>query len=166
MILFMGGATGAMRLNEILLEALPKLTEFAHVIHSTGKGKGIEFNNPNYHPYELISNMADAYAISDIVISRAGLSSITELAALKKVSIIIPMPDSHQEFNAQALALKDAAICVNQEDLNVELLISLIRKIMYDAAWQNQLKNNIHKIMPENATGKIAEILINLCPQK
>mgnify|MGYP001594291387 CR=1 FL=1 len=47
---FFGGATGAIALNQLLLEALPKLTTYAQIIHSTGKGKGIDFNNPNYHP--------------------------------------------------------------------------------------------------------------------
>ncbi len=162
-VLFLGGATGALKLNEILQSALPELTAFAQIIHSTGKGKGIGFKSENYHSYELISNMPEAYAIADIVVSRAGLSTITELSALKKVSIVVPMPDSHQEYNAEILHNAEAALCFDQNQLTPELLISTIRKIMYDAQWQNQLKENIHKIMPDDAADKIAEIIINLC---
>ncbi|MDB4940105.1 MAG: murG [Candidatus Doudnabacteria bacterium] len=162
-ILFLGGGTGAAALNQILFEALPELVKFSHIIHSTGKGKGIDFKNPGYHPYELISNMNEAYAVADIVISRAGLSTITELIALKKVSIIIPMPNSHQESNATILNINDAAICFDQDKLNAETLISIIRKIMYDAQWQKQLKDNLQKIMPIDATARISKIILSLC---
>ncbi len=162
-ILFLGGATGALRLNEILKEALPELTKFAQVIHSTGAGKKIDFHSSNYHPYELITNMPEAYAITDIVVSRAGLSTITELSALKKVSLIVPMPDTHQEYNAEVLHSAAAAICFDQRELSADLLVSTIRKIMYDGEWQRQLKENISKIMPENASDKLADLIIKLC---
>lgn len=162
-ILFLGGATGALALNRILLEALPELTQFSHVIHSTGKGKAINYSGPNYHPFELIPNMDEAYAIADIVISRAGLSTITELAALKKVSIIIPMPETHQESNALLLNDKQAAVCLDQKTLTADYLISIIRKIMYDSVWQKQLKDNIHGLMPKDAAGKIADLILKLC---
>ncbi len=162
-ILFLGGATGAIALNQILLEALPRLTQNAQIIHSTGKGKGIDFNHPNYHPYELIPNMEDAYKVADIVICRAGLSTITELSALKKVAIVIPMPNSHQEYNAKILDEKRAAVCLSQTDLTADFLISTIQKIMYDGEWQLELKNNIHGLMPADAAHRIAEIIIDLC---
>jgi UDP-N-acetylglucosamine--N-acetylmuramyl-(pentapeptide) pyrophosphoryl-undecaprenol N-acetylglucosamine transferase len=162
-ILFLGGATGALALNQILLEALPDLTKFSHIIHATGRGKEIVFTSPNYHPYEFLPHLQEAYAIADLVISRAGLSTITELAVLKKVSIIIPMPDSHQEKNAWVLDQKEAALCLDQKSLTAADLISLVRKIMYDADWQRQLQENISKLMPRDAARRIAKVIENLC---
>lgn len=165
-LLLLGGATGALALNEIILQALPELVKFVQIIHSTGKSKGINFSHENYHPYELITDMADAYAVSDLVVSRAGLSTITELSALAKVSIIIPIPDSHQEYNAFALGLLDAAICLNQKTLNAEHFIAVIRKVLYDGERQRELRENIYNVMPHDATEKLAKIITDLCNEK
>lgn len=165
-MLITGGATGAQSLNQILLEALPELVKFIQVIHSTGKGKSINFIHPNYHPYELLDNMDEAYAVSDIVISRAGLSSISELCALSKVSIIIPLPDSHQLHNAEILEEKNAAVVLDQQELSGADLVQLIRKLMYNGSWQNELKENISNIIPQGATEKISNIILQLCKQK
>ncbi|GAC1573370.1 MAG: hypothetical protein NVS3B9_3910 [Candidatus Doudnabacteria bacterium] len=59
-ILFLGGATGALALNKIIAEVLPALCEFSEVIHVTGKGKAIDFFNPHYQAYDLISNIDEA----------------------------------------------------------------------------------------------------------
>lgn len=162
-MLITGGATGAQSLNLILLQALPELVKFVQVIHSTGKGKSIDFAHANYHPYELLDNMDEAYAVSDMVISRAGLSSISELCALQKVSIIIPLPDSHQLHNAEILAEKDAAVVLDQTGLKGEDLVQLIKKLMYNGSWQSELKENISKIIPQGAAEKISNIILELC---
>ncbi|TSC66142.1 MAG: UDP-N-acetylglucosamine--N-acetylmuramyl-(pentapeptide) pyrophosphoryl-undecaprenol N-acetylglucosamine transferase [Candidatus Doudnabacteria bacterium Gr01-1014_77] len=162
-LLILGGATGASGLNKIIQEALPELVKISHVIHSTGIGKGISFNHPNYHQYELISNMRGAYALSDIVISRAGMSTITELSALKKAAIIVPMPDSHQTENATILLVLQAALVISQGTLSGERLVDIVRKVMYDWEYQNTIRENIHKLMPHNATEKISKILVDIC---
>ncbi|MEK7075648.1 MAG: UDP-N-acetylglucosamine--N-acetylmuramyl-(pentapeptide) pyrophosphoryl-undecaprenol N-acetylglucosamine transferase [Patescibacteria group bacterium] len=162
-VLILGGATGATGLNNIIEEALPELVKISQVIHSTGIGKGISFNHPNYHPYELISNMKGAYALSDIVISRAGMSTITELSALKKAAIIVPMPDSHQTENAAILLVSQAALVIPQGTLSGERLVDIVRKVMYDWEYQNTIRENIYKLMPHNATEKISKIILDLC---
>ena len=164
-LLIFGGGTGAAGLNALILEALPDLTRFAYVFHGTGAGKRINFEHPRYIQYELIPNIAEKYAMADLVVCRAGLSTITELSILKKVSIVIPMPDSHQIENALMLKYSDAALVLNQDYLNAEELVSIIRKLMYDIELQNSLRQNIGKIMPRGATHKIAQIILELCPK-
>ena len=71
--------------------------KFANIIHSTGNGKQIDFKDEHYHQFPFIDNMLYAYAAADIVMSRAGLSTISELSALHKPSIIVPMPNSDEK---------------------------------------------------------------------
>lgn len=161
-LLVSGGATGAMAINKMLEGALPEILELMQVIHLTGKGKGIDFKSEGYHPYELVSDMKPFYYAADFVITRAGLSSISELSALKKVSIIIPMPDTHQEYNAKVLDELSAALVFAQQDLNSKQLVSILRRLMYDLDLQKELSENISKIMPPNATETIAGHILNL----
>lgn len=165
-LLVVGGATGAMGLNKIIEEALPELAKYVQVVHLTGRGKAIHFSHENYHTFEFLENIGELYFIADLVVARAGLSTITELAAFKKVSIIVPMPESHQESNALILAMAQAALCILQEDLRPEALVSMVRNIMPDYNLQKMLKENISKIMPDNAAHKISRIIIDLCKEK
>src|SRR6266404_4193458 len=82
-LLVLGGSTGAEYLNNLVLKALPQLSKFIQIIHITGKGKFKPNNSQNYHAYEFTQDMAKAYAAADIVLCRAGLSTLTELSNLK-----------------------------------------------------------------------------------
>src|SRR5581483_7302866 len=81
-LLVLGGGTGSQFFNELIAQALPKLSQSVQIIHSTGAGKHAAKPQKNYHPFEFINNMAAAYAASDIVLCRAGLSTLTELSNL------------------------------------------------------------------------------------
>jgi UDP-N-acetylglucosamine--N-acetylmuramyl-(pentapeptide) pyrophosphoryl-undecaprenol N-acetylglucosamine transferase len=162
-ILITGGGIGATGLNNIVQEVLPELVKICQVIHSTGAGKGVQFKHQNYRQFALISEMAEAYAIADIVVSRAGLSTITELSALGKVSIVVPMPQSHQLYNAKFLDVMEAAVVLDQEQLDGPGLVYAIRKLIHDGDWQKELSENIRAIMPHDATEKISEIIERLC---
>lgn len=159
-LLVLGGGTGAEYLNKLVAESLPNLTKFIQVIHSTGKGKTGAATMENYHPFEFIDHMAEAYAAADIVLARAGMSTITELSNLKKVSIIVPMPDSHQETNTLALMRHEAAIIVAQNKLTPQRFVSFLRKLLFEHDIQTMLKANIQKIMPHNAAQTISGIII------
>ncbi len=154
-----GGGTGAAGINKILLESLPELTKTVQVIHATGKNKPSGFKSENYHPFEFISNVGEAFAASDIVLSRAGLSTITELSNLKKISIIVPMPDSHQEMNALLMMQQNAAIVVPQNKLTPKRLVMIVRKLLFEPDLQKALKKNIGQIMPKDSGKKIASII-------
>ncbi len=165
-ILIFGGATGASGLNNIVLGALPEMVKFAQIIHVSGPGKQIKFENENYRQFIFVKNLPEYYLAADIVVCRAGLSTISELSALRKVAIVVPMPNSHQEYNALALNLQNAAVCVTENILTSELLVKLLRKLLLDGETQKQLSENISNIMPKHAAEKIAKIITDLCQEK
>jgi UDP-N-acetylglucosamine--N-acetylmuramyl-(pentapeptide) pyrophosphoryl-undecaprenol N-acetylglucosamine transferase len=164
-VLLIGGGTGAAGLNLALHHNLPELLNVAQVIHSAGKGKMIasQLDSPElaarYRQIEFIDDMNAAYAAADIVIARAGIGTLTELSVLGKVSIIVPMPNSHQEWNAKFLYDRDAALILDQADITSGMLAKLVRKILFDAEMQKTLQTNIRAIMPANATHQILEII-------
>lgn len=159
-LLVLGGGTGADFFNNLILKSLPQLSKVVQIIHSTGRGKYKTAAGENYHPYEFISNMADAYAAADIVLSRAGLSTLTELSNLKKLSIIVPMPNSHQEYNAEYIYDKKAAAVFDQSSLTPENFLQFIRRLLVEGEIQRQLKDSMAGIMPKGANTKIAEIIL------
>lgn len=163
-LLVLGGGTGAEFINTLITDSLPELCKTVQIIHSTGKGKFLSKKNNNYFATEFLNtqDLADAYELAEIVISRAGLATITELANLKKVSIIVPMPSSHQEYNVAFLLSQHACIGLTQKRLNSKNLVALIKKLIFNYDVQEMLKDNIGKIMPKNAAKKIADIVINL----
>ncbi|HTK04370.1 MAG TPA: UDP-N-acetylglucosamine--N-acetylmuramyl-(pentapeptide) pyrophosphoryl-undecaprenol N-acetylglucosamine transferase [Candidatus Eisenbacteria bacterium] len=103
-VLVLGGGTGAAGLNRLVWGSLPALTPVVQVIHAAGPGKiDPSVSSPHYHQFELLtSELPHAYAAADLVVTRAGMGALTELAALGKPAIIVPMPGSHQEDNARA----------------------------------------------------------------
>lgn len=165
-ILVFGGATGAIKVNQLIEETLSFLLDAdLQVLHITGKhkdesGEFLEhISTGRYVRREFLEEleMADAYALSDIVVSRAGLSAISELSHLGKPVIIIPIPDSHQEKNARYLKDKEAAIVLNQEDLNAEKLFKEIKSLIDDKEEQKFLSKNISQLMLHGAAEKISE---------
>ncbi len=163
-LLVLGGGTGAEFFNELIKKSLPSLAKTVQIIHVTGKGKGEKNIYENYKCFEFlkVEDLANCYALADMVLSRAGLSTITELANLKKLSIIVPMPDSHQELNGIYLMSREAAIVIPQYKITAKNFTNLIRKLVFAHEARVELEANIAKIMPVKATEKIADIIIKL----
>ena len=160
-ILIMGGGTGAAELNRIVKEALHGLLKYAQVIHITGGKTNGAIEHPHYHSYDFLGDeLKHAYAVSDLVISRAGLSTISEIARLGKAAVLVPLPASPQMNNARYMALLQAAICIPQKFLTPPALIKLIRELLWDKKTTDMLKMNVAKIMPKNAAYEIAQIII------
>ncbi len=161
-IFITGGGSGATALNSLVYQALPQLKNTVQVIHGTGPGKMVHRESENYHPFEFIDRMDLAYAAADLVVSRAGISTITELANLGKVSIIIPMPKTHQEENAMLLFRHKAAIILKQESTTADELSNLVRRLLLDGDSQKFLKQNISGLMPKQSAKKIAKIALEI----
>lgn len=163
-LLVFGGGTGALGLNNLIVQALPELTKFIQVLHVTGAGRAVPVSssNSNYFPFEFIPNMSGAYAVADVVLARCGMSTITELSQFGKVSILIPMPGSHQEDNAEILSLNKASIVLDQSKLDPMVLAKLIRRLGFSLNTQNLLSINIKSLLPQNAASRVAKELISL----
>jgi UDP-N-acetylglucosamine--N-acetylmuramyl-(pentapeptide) pyrophosphoryl-undecaprenol N-acetylglucosamine transferase len=167
-VLVFGGATGSATINALIFSILPEMVKYFQVIHITGSRRGkTDFEHPNYHPHQLLTtNMAHAYAVSDLVIARAGLATISELAALGKVAVIIPMPRTHQENNAWALKEVGAAIVLDERSLSGEVLLQIIRRLMLDADAQGSLREKISQIMPLDSAAKVAKVILSIQPSQ
>lgn len=162
-VLFVGGGTGALHLNKIIVESVPQLTRFCQIIHITGKGKKFEVHNPRYHAFEFLSEwMGEAFEVADVVVCRAGLSTLSEVTTLAKPTIIIPMPNSHQEYNAKYFYHKDAALMLDQENIRVEDLISQVKRLIDNKEERERFSQNMKKIMPRDSAKKIAKEISNL----
>lgn len=135
-VLVLGGGTGAAGINDLVRGSLPTLLESAHVIHVVGRGKSAGLNDlPRYHEYELLTGeMAHAYAAADLVVCRAGMGTLTELAALGKPALVIPMPASHQEANARVFAKSGAAMTLDERHVTATRFALTVVGLLKDGA--------------------------------
>ncbi|MDE2311605.1 MAG: UDP-N-acetylglucosamine--N-acetylmuramyl-(pentapeptide) pyrophosphoryl-undecaprenol N-acetylglucosamine transferase [Patescibacteria group bacterium] len=161
-LLVLGGGTGSQYLNSLITSNLKVLTKYVQIIHATGANKGSVTSQDNYYSADFIDNMGAAYAAADVVLCRAGLSTITELSNLGKVAIVVPLLGTHQEFNAYFLFRSQAAIVFDQSELSGPILVKTLRRLLFERELQENLKRNISKIMPKNSTQKIADLIIKL----
>ncbi len=167
-ILIVGGGTGALKINQIIVGALPELLNFSQVIHITGAGKklpplAIKEKEKLYHTFEfIVSEMPDALAVADLVITRAGLGFLTELAALGKATVIIPIPHSHQEDNARYFCERGAAICLQQNNISSQSLVADIQELLADSESLGYLRKTINNIYDPQATDLIGQEIISL----
>ncbi|PLX28819.1 hypothetical protein C0581_00810 [Candidatus Parcubacteria bacterium] len=149
-----GGGTGSLRVNQLVVEAVDHLKGFAQVIHLSGKERPQElvaravdlYQDYQVHQF-FTEEMKDAYAVSDIVVSRGGFGTLTEIAALGKVAVIIPKP-GHQVDNVHFLEKAGAAIFVNERTSDGLYLAKVIREILENSVKQKQLVHNLQKMLP------------------
>lgn len=163
-LLILGGGTGAQSINDFFAKISNRLTEFCQIIHVCGAGKLVEAAaNSRYHVVEFLTNgLADAYAAADLVITRAGLSTLTELAFLAKPTIIIPIPDSHQENNAAYFSRLNAAIYWNQKGLDENEALLQIKSLLNNTEELGRLSNNIKSFVVADAADRFINVVKDL----
>lgn len=164
-VLVLGGGTGALAINQLVAQALPYLAKFCQVLHLTGKNKKVEIESGEwsgrYHWQEfLVKDIPDAYFLADLIVTRAGMGVLTELSYLGKPIIIIPIPFSHQEKNAQFFQEKDAAVFLEQKKLNPYLFSETIRKILESEEKRKILSLNIQKLAAPLAHQEIVDFIL------
>ena len=132
-LLMIGGSLGARRLNEVLRAALPELTKTFDVLHIAGEGNLDEslFNVPGYAQFEFISSeLKDVFAAADLVFSRAGANAISELLALKKPNLLVPLPKESsrgdQILNAESFEKQGFSMVIPQAELTPEKLTAAL----------------------------------------
>ncbi|MDO8593170.1 MAG: UDP-N-acetylglucosamine--N-acetylmuramyl-(pentapeptide) pyrophosphoryl-undecaprenol N-acetylglucosamine transferase [bacterium] len=169
-VLILGGGTGAESINKLVEKNLSELTKFCRILHITGKDKAVTryaLRVTRYESYEFLSaeQMAAAMKAADLVVTRAGMSTLGELSDLGKASIIIPMPDSHQEANADFFRSKKAAIVARQKYLTPENFTHLVEDSLADKENLTKLSANMASAMKKEAReemGKIIRDILNL----
>lgn len=169
-LVVMGGGTGAVAINSLVEESARDLAKFCQIIHITGKGKASSVNNklmeevPNYKYFEWMDKfgMIKAYTVAEVIVSRCGMSSLTELSQLGLVSVLIPMPNSHQEENAQIFKDSEAAVVLNQKDLDKDKFVREIKKLFDDESLRSEYKKKIKTVMKTEASHRMVEIIKRL----
>jgi UDP-N-acetylglucosamine--N-acetylmuramyl-(pentapeptide) pyrophosphoryl-undecaprenol N-acetylglucosamine transferase len=169
LLLVFGGSAGAHRINVAVIDALRRLTDLAaglEVIHQTGAADfaatqeaydSLAFT-AEVHPF--IENMAEAYARADLVVCRAGATTVAELTAFGKAAVLVPYPYAiydHQRLNAQALRDRGAAEMILDQELNGELLAERLRSYITDRARLGEMGAAARRMGRPEAAARIVD---------
>lgn len=177
-ILIFGGSRGARKINESVIEAYPLFRgcDDMQIIHITGDldfefVKEKIFNQRQeedkliYKRYPYIENIGKAYSCSDLVVCRAGASTIAEITNCGLPAILIPYPystDNHQEKNARILEQNNAGIIVLDKDLNGQLLFEEITRLFSSSFKLLEMKKNSKSLSNSKAAEMIARLVFEL----
>ncbi|HCB65649.1 MAG TPA: undecaprenyldiphospho-muramoylpentapeptide beta-N-acetylglucosaminyltransferase [Ruminococcaceae bacterium] len=183
-VLSFGGSLGARRVNEAMAELIAHNQNNPNIfhIHATGaygtelfpqllKEKGITNSktNPNLDIREYIYDMPECFAAADLVIGRSGASTLSELEAAGKASILIPSPnvaENHQYHNAMTLVRKDAAVVIEEKDLTGKRLCDAFDRLFADPERLRRLGENAASLAINDANDRIYRQIIELASKQ
>ena len=171
-ILVVGGSLGAKAINEAVGIGLDYfvdnniqlLWQTGKIYFETAKKQSEKFQNKNIIVVDFISRMDLAYALADVVISRAGAGAISELCIVQKPCILVPLPtaaEDHQTKNAMALVNKEAAILIKDKEA-INTLVDSATQLIKNIDEQEKLKLNIKKLAFSNSANLIAKEVLKL----
>jgi UDP-N-acetylglucosamine--N-acetylmuramyl-(pentapeptide) pyrophosphoryl-undecaprenol N-acetylglucosamine transferase len=171
-VMIVGGSSGAESMNKIVYEILHKLLQEVQIIHVTGPHSDLPFHmaavdKHNYRSYEFLEGeLADCYAISDLVVSRAGSGSLFEILACGIPMILIPLPSfasrGDQLENAAIFEKHGLAKVLHQETLKPEKLLKEILGLLHDKHACTDMMKAQSEIKLKDATEKIAREMLTL----
>lgn len=173
-ILVFGGSQGAQAINRAAIEAFRLLAdreERIEILHQTGKAdeeatrRGYEEAGIPAQVLSFIDDMSSAYAWSDLVICRAGATTVAELTVCKKASILVPYPyaaNDHQTLNAKALSDKGAARMIPQSELSGERLADEIRHLLDHPEERRKMERMAGLLGRPEAAKEIADFCVDL----
>ena len=168
----MGGSLGARTINHGVMRNVEQLSNSGiQILWQCGKYYHIEAKKAiedsgagNIILKDFISRIELAYAVSDVIISRAGAITISELCHAGKPAILVPSPnvaEDHQTKNAMALVQKSAAICLADNEA-VQKMIPVALDLLKDKEKMKRMSENILSLVIEDSAGKIAEEVVRL----
>ncbi len=173
-----GGSLGAKTINTAMVDIIAEYANEKNIrfIHGYGqygkwvpdalKEKGIDAqNNSNIDVREYIYDMDKCLAAADIVVCRSGASTLSELQAVGKASILIPSPnvsENHQYHNAMTLVDASAAYVIEEKDLTNEKLSSALRKLLENPVLRKEMEENAKKLAVADSQKIIADIITGL----
>jgi UDP-N-acetylglucosamine--N-acetylmuramyl-(pentapeptide) pyrophosphoryl-undecaprenol N-acetylglucosamine transferase len=177
MVLSMGGSLGARALNEAVVGMVAKLWKARSVYFHHGYGqhgvgvpeqlrqKGVDLHAPELSIQEYIDDAARRMAAADLIIGRAGASTICEIQALGKPSILIPYPyaaENHQYYNAKTLVDAGAAVIIEDKALTPERLTRAVQELLADGARLRQMGQAAKAMAVSDASERIYEVICRL----
>lgn len=174
LVLFVMGSLGSSKVNDFLVKTLSLFNgKDYEILYVTGKSSYDEINknkfpnNVKVVPY--IDNLPRIMKKTDIIVSRAGASALSEISALGVPAILIPspyVPDNHQYKNALDLVQGNAAILIEEKDLQGDILVRQIDELINDEKTLNKMKQNLKNYSVPNSSTKIYECLRRLVDGK
>lgn len=177
-ILVFGGSQGAVAINAAFLDATEYLTDIwsgLRVVHQTGEEgydpveAAYRRKNLKVELFRFIDNMSGAYNAADLVVCRAGATSIAEITALGLASILIPYPyasDDHQTVNARSLADRGATVLIKQDRLTGSALAEAIKKLYRYPQELKNMRDRSRKLGKPRAAEQIADNFLKVLDRK
>ena len=180
LVVITGGSQGALHINEAVKEILPELLKFAEVGLVAGRKHYEEMTElkkyeewedaklrSGFRMWEFNSNMAELLGAADVVVSRAGATTIAELASLGKAVILVPfaeLPGAHQTKNAERLAEIGAAKCIDDAVMvkHPRKLLELIKDLAKKPSERTKLAAKLHEEAKFDSAKKLAEIVVDV----
>ena len=169
-----GGSRGARSINRALMAVLPQLLNSAQVIHISGTLDWAEVeanaqtlpqaNRTYYRPFPYLhEEMAYAYRAADLILARAGASALGEFPAFGLPSVLVPYPYAwrYQKVNADYLADRGAAVRLNDEDLEGQLL-AVVLELLENEEKRRQMAQAARELDTPDSAGKLAQLLLKL----
>lgn len=176
-ILVFGGSQGARGLNQRVLQALEHLEDLKdqlHFLHQTGKRdleevrRGYAQRGFSAEVVEFIEDMSGAYARAELVICRAGATTLAELTVAKKASILVPFPfatDNHQELNAQSLVEAGAALMFRESELTGRRLAEELKALKESPERRQLMEKKAGLLGRPEAARELTEVLVQMMAQ-
>lgn len=177
-VLIMGGSQGAQAINEVVLQVLPELILEAGIIHLTGQTHYTKIiavatelleassRKETYHAYPYLADtIIEAMTAADVVVSRAGATTLAELTRLRKPMLLIPLAgaaNNHQRQNAQAFERAGAARVLDPDNLGKNLFLRSLHDLMANQTLREQLATNLQLLDRPHAAREIADLAMKL----
>ncbi len=177
-ILVFGGSQGAAAINKTVVAMLPmlqKIKDRVRVVHQTGERdceevrRAYERAGMEAEVQPFIVDMASAYAASDLIICRAGATSLAEITVAGKASVLIPFPyaaDDHQTENARAMVEAGAATMIRESELSAEALYSLVESLLEDDKKLRGMEQKSKALGRPDAAARIVDACVRLAAEK
>ena len=179
-----GGSLGAQNINFAIRDILPRLLEMTSVMLVAGRERYPEMMDlkeyevwqdgkltTNFRMIKFSSEMWKLFGAADIVISRAGASTMTELSSMAKTVIMVPnerLPGYHQVKNARAYEKANAAVVIEDGEMhqNSTKLLSAVKKLLKDETRRDELSKNLRAFVKDNAAENLAKTIISVAKEK
>ena len=181
LVVVTGGSQGAQHINEVIREILPEMLKFCSVGLVAGRKYYDDMLDlkkyeswdkaklkSNFRMWNFNAAMHELMGAADLIVSRAGATTISELASLKKSVILVPfekLPGGHQLSNAKFLKKKQAVEMISDSEMleNPEKLLAMIKKLVKNSDKRSLYAENLHKTIKSDAALDLAKILIGVC---
>ena len=175
-----GGSLGAQNINEALREILPEMLKFTSVLLVAGRERYAEMMDlkerevwekgdllTNFRMIEFTANMPELFGAADVVVSRAGASTMAELANMHKAVVMVPnakLPGRHQVKNAETFAKAKAAVVIEDEDMVEQpgLLLKAVRELVRDHEKREKLARNLKEFAMPDAAARLAKMVVSV----